>query len=133
MDNILIPVFAHVLWCASLYALLTVARAPGVWGIGWNASGNALFENVKQKVSANLSNQFEWPMFFHVLCVVLYTSGNLVNCTMLALAWVFVVGRVIHSLVQIFGTSVRLRGIVFTINFVAVLAMWLLFLADTVQ
>jgi len=41
-----------------------------------------------------------------------------------ALAWVFVAGRVAHSLGQILTTNVRLRGLVFTVNFVAVLRMW---------
>lgn len=47
------------------------------------------------------------------------------------LAWVFVAGRLIHAYVQVFTTNVRLRGIVFTINFVAVLGMWLWLLLAT--
>ncbi|WP_334050470.1 MAPEG family protein [Alteromonas gracilis] len=42
------------------------------------------------------------------------------------LAWTFVIGRVLHSIVQIFTDNIRLRGVVFTINFIAVLAMWTL-------
>jgi hypothetical protein len=42
----------------------------------------------------------------------------------LVLAWVFVAGRVLHSGVQVFTANVRLRGAVFTINFLAVLALW---------
>jgi hypothetical protein len=44
------------------------------------------------------------------------------------LAWVFVAGRFAHSGVQVFTTNVRLRGAVFTINFLAVLGMWFLLL-----
>ena len=33
-------------------------------------------------------------------------------------------GRVMHSGVQVLTANVRLRGVVFTINFLAVLAMW---------
>jgi hypothetical protein len=32
----------------------------------------------------------------------------------------------LHSIVQIFTDNIRLRGMVFTINFAAVLAMWAL-------
>jgi len=60
-----------------------------------------------------------------VVLIVLNTSGPLP----VALAWVFVIGRVLHSLVQIATANVRLRGLVFTINFVAVLAMWALVVA----
>ena len=133
MNNILIPVLAHIIWCALLYALLTLARAPVVWGIGADTNGQNPFEHIKQSVSANLSNQFEWPMFFHMLCIVLYTSSLEVSNTMFGLAWVFIAGRILHSIVQIFGKSIRLRGVVFSINFLAVLAMWFLFMMNTVQ
>jgi len=33
---------------------------------------------------------------------------------------------VLHSIVQIFTDNIRLRGMVFTINFIVVLAMWTL-------
>jgi hypothetical protein len=43
---------------------------------------------------------------------------------LLHLAWLFVIGRVVHSGVQILSANIRLRGLVFTINFLAVLLMW---------
>ena len=41
-----------------------------------------------------------------------------------AAAWIFLVGRVIHTAVQCTGDNVALRGQVFTINFLGVL--WLM-------
>ena len=41
-----------------------------------------------------------------------------------ALAWLFIAGRLLHSAVQILTTNVRLRGLVFTVNFLAVLGLW---------
>jgi hypothetical protein len=38
-------------------------------------------------------------------------------------AWVFVAGRVAHTLVQTLTDNVPLRGQVFTINFLAVIAL----------
>ena len=130
MASILTPVVAHIFWCALLYALLTVARAPAVWGVGRNTDGSNPFQNIQPKISANLSNQFEWPVFFHVLCVMLYVEQSAVTSTMMLMAWVFVIGRVLHSLVQICSSNVRIRGLVFTINFLAVIAMWVLFLFE---
>jgi len=43
-----------------------------------------------------------------------------------ALAWIFIAGRILHSAVQILTRNVRLRGVVFTINFLAVLGLWIL-------
>jgi hypothetical protein len=47
-----------------------------------------------------------------------------VDAAQIALAWVFIAGRVAHSGVQVFTANVRLRGLVFTVNYLAVLGMW---------
>ncbi len=113
---------AHVLLAALLYVLLTVARAPAVWGVGRRADGSNPLAGIEPRISANLSNQFEWPLFFHVACLVLLQFPPVRGT--LALAWLFVAGRVLHSAVQILVPNIRLRGLVFTINFVAVLGLW---------
>jgi len=113
-----------------LYALLTVARAPVVWGVGQNKDGSNPFSNIQPKISANLSNQFEWPIFFYIACVLLIAMDEPIDSVQIYLAWVFVIGRVLHSIVQIFTDNIRLRGMVFTINFVAVLTMWVLLVIE---
>lgn len=123
MSHVLIaPMIAHVALAALLYILLTVARAPAVWGIGRRADGSNPWADVEPRISANLSNQFEWPLFFHVACLILLQFQ--ISLAVVVLAWVFVVGRVLHSATQIFTRNVRLRGIVFTLNFLAVLGLW---------
>lgn len=109
---------------ALLYVLLTAVRAPSVWGLGRRTDGSNPWANVERRVSANLSNQFEWPLFFYAACL-LVLQLRAVDQIQVGLAWVFVAGRLVHGLVQVLTTNVRLRGIVFTINFVAVLGMWL--------
>ena len=130
MINLFLPMFAHVLLCTLLYALLTVARAPKVWGIGRNAACASSFDAIQTKISANLSNQFEWPLFFHIICVVLIVKGFELHPLYVVLAWVFIAGRIVHSIVQILTSNVKLRGIVFMLNFLAVLAMWSIFVAE---
>lgn len=124
MHALLIPMAAHVALAAFLYVLLTVARAPAIWGIGRRADGSNPWAKIEPRIGANLSNQFEWPLFFHVACLVLMQAGT--SRPALALAWLFVCGRILHSGVQILSGNVRLRGIVFTINFVAVLGLWVI-------
>jgi len=121
---LIVPMAAHVAWTAFLYVALTAARAPAVWGVGRRADGSNPWSKVEPRISANLSNQFEWPLFFHVACVLLIITHDIGRVPQV-LAWIFVVGRVVHSLVQILTANVRLRGLVFTINFVAVLALWM--------
>lgn len=122
---LILPMVAHVALAAFLYALLTVARAPAIWGIGRRADGSNPFAAYEPRISANLSNQFEWPLLFYVACVLLILQGT-ASVAATALAWLFVGGRVLHSAVQILTRNVRLRGIVFMLNFVSVLGLWTL-------
>lgn len=125
MDSnmLLYPMIFHVCWMALLYVLLTVLRAPAIWGLDTRTGAIGRWALLEPRVSANLSNQFEWPLLFYICCVLLMQQGPLDGVQWL-LAWLFVVGRVAHSLVQILTSNIRLRGLVFTINFLAVLLMW---------
>ena len=124
------PMAAHVALTALLYALLTVARAPSVWGLGRRPDGSNPWSGIEPRIGANLSNQFEWPLFFHVACLLLLEQHSFERLQLL-LAWVFVAGRVTHTYVQVFTEDIRLRGAVFTINFLAVVAMWLCLLVSS--
>ncbi|HZV39508.1 MAG TPA: MAPEG family protein [Pseudoxanthomonas sp.] len=117
-----VPMAAHVALAAFLYALLTVVRAPTIWGIGRRTDGSNPMAKLEPRISANLSNQFEWPMLFYTACLLLMQRET--SQLAIVLAWVFVGGRLLHSAVQILTTNIRLRGLVFTVNFVAVLGLW---------
>ena len=125
---LLLPMAAHVALAALLYVLLTVARAPKIWGIGQRADGSNPWAGIEPRISANLSNQFEWPLFFYAACLLLI-QRQADSDAAVVLAWVFIGGRLIHSGVQIFTSNIRLRGLVFTINFLAVLGLWVVVLA----
>ena len=123
--GLVVPMAAHVALAALLYAALTVARAPKIWGIGQRADGSNPFAAIEPRISANLSNQFEWPLLFYVACVLLVQRDAQGDAAIL-LAWLFVAGRLVHACVQVFTANVRLRGLVFMINFLAVLGLWVL-------
>jgi hypothetical protein len=121
----------HVALTALLYALLTVARAPSVWGLGERADGSNPWARIEPRLSANLSNQFEWPVLFYAACLLII-QYQLASAAATLLAWVFIGGRIAHSGVQILTKNVRLRGLVFTINFLAVIGLWALVLRAAV-
>lgn len=50
--------------------------------------------------SDNFKNQFEVPVLFYALCFFFIVSGE-VTAIVLALAWVFAIGRVIHAFIQL--------------------------------
>ncbi|MEM7254275.1 MAG: MAPEG family protein [Pseudomonadota bacterium] len=118
----------HVGWTAALFGLLTVTRAPDAWGIGRRADGTNPWAEVERRVSANLRNQFEWPLMFYVACGLFITGVTPITPLAIGIAWLFVAGRVLHSGVQILTRNVRLRGVVFSINFLAVIGLWVLIL-----
>ena len=119
---LILPMTAHVALAAFLYVLLTMVRAPSVWGNGRLPDGSNPWAGFERRISANLSNQFEWPVLFYVACLLLLQREP--SDIAITLAWTFVGGRVLHSLVQILTTNIRLRELVFTVNFLAVLGLW---------
>lgn len=122
--QLIFPMAAHLVFCVLLYAALTLARLPAVWGLGRDVDGNNPWATYEKRISANLSNQFEWPLFFHLAAVIFLTRTDVLAHYAVIAAWMFIVGRVLHSAVQIGTANVRLRGLVFMLNFVAVLVMW---------
>ena len=113
---------AHIGWVFLLYAWLTCARAAG----GQARRGRLFVVRAQPRGAAggrahprNLANQFELPVIFYALVVLLVALGKVTMFDVIA-AWVFVAGRVIHTLVQTLTDNVPLRGQVFMINFLAV-------------
>jgi hypothetical protein len=124
-SSLLWPMLAHVGLVVALYAWLTVARTAAV------ARGEvayAAFEFGREeppaiaRITRNLANQFELPVLFYAIVVLLIALGRVTAVDVIA-AWVFVFGRVVHTLVQTLSADVRLRGRVFMINFLAVLVL----------
>jgi hypothetical protein len=119
--SILWPMLAQIGWTFLLYVWLTIARAQAV------RRGEVVYGDFARheephhvaRITYNLANQFELPVIFYTL-VVLLIALNKVTMIDIAAAWVFVAGRVAHTLVQTLTDNVLLRGQVFLINFAAV-------------
>jgi len=126
-ELLIYPLMAHLGWIVFLYATLTVFRAPDVWKIGADVNGGNPWKELERKVCANLSNQFEWPVLFYAICVLFIAKTQFINPIILWAAWLFILGRIAHTGVQVLTANVRLRGLIFTINFIAVLVLWILF------
>lgn len=122
----LLPLFLHFGWVVGLYAALTVARLVVVKR-GQAAKNDFARADGDPPLSArlqrNLANQFEAPPFVWIAAFVLMLTANLTVWD-IAAAWVFLIGRIVHTLVQCTGDNVALRGQVFVINFLGLL--WLM-------
>ena len=123
---LLLPLFLHFGLVVFLYAaltwarLVTVRRGEARKGDFARADGDA---PLSARFQRNLANQFEAPVFAWIGAGVLILTAE-ANTLDVAAAWLFLVGRIAHSIVQCSGDDVALRGQVFTINFAAV--VWLM-------
>ena len=119
--SLLIPMLFQIGWTFLLYAWLTVARTRAIKSGEAAYSGFARGEEPHhiERITRNLANQFELPVIFYAVVVLLVATKNVTTIDLVA-AWVFVAGRLIHSLVQSLTDNVPLRGQVFLINFAAV-------------
>jgi hypothetical protein len=122
---ILWPMLAHIGWVSMLYVWLTIARQRAVRSGQIESSCFVLGRDEPlevARITRNLANQFELPLIFYALVVLLVALGQVTLFDVIA-AWVFVAGRVAHTLVQTLTDNVPLRGQVFMINFLAVVAL----------
>ena len=123
--SILWPMLAHIGWVFMLYTWLTFARLRAVrrGEIDYGAFVLGREEPIEiARITRNLANQFELPAIFYALVVLLVALGRVTTVDLVA-AWVFVAGRVIHTLVQTLTDNVPLRGQVFMINFLGVVVL----------
>ncbi|MGZ6000186.1 MAG: MAPEG family protein [Rhizomicrobium sp.] len=124
MTSILWPMLAHIGWVFLLYVWLTIARMLAVQSgrVEFSALAHGDEPHDIDRITRNLANQFELPVLFYALVVLLIVTGRVTMIDVIA-AWVFVAGRVIHTLVQTLTDNVPLRGQVFLINFAGVVVL----------
>jgi len=122
--SIVWPMLAQIGWTLLLYAWLTVARKRAVEG-GEVAYGDFARHDEPHhvaRITYNLANQFELPVVFYAVVVLLVATKQVTALDVFA-AWVFVAGRVIHTAVQTMTDNVPLRGQVFLINTAALVVL----------
>lgn len=83
--------------------------------------------NVPEEVcipNRHLMNLLEMPILFYALCLMLYATQN-ADGAAVALAWVYVALRAIHSLIHLSYNHVFHRFEVFAASNVVVALLWL--------
>jgi hypothetical protein len=119
------PMLAQIGLTFLLYVWLTIERTRAVRSGAVQYSCFVLGREEPlhiARITRNLANQFELPVIFYTLVVLLVALGQ-VTWIDITTAWVFVAGRIVHALVQTLTDNVSLRGQVFTINFLAVVVL----------
>ena len=121
VTSILWPMLAYIGWVFLLYVWLTIVRAQAVRSgeVEYASFAHRNEPHHIERITRNLANQFELPVIFYAVVVLLVATGRVTAVDTIA-AWVFVAGRVIHTLVETLTDNVPLRGQVFLINFAGV-------------
>jgi len=71
------------------------------------------------------SNLFEVPVLFYVACMALFVT-RVVDGVVISLAWVFVLARLVHSVLVLSTNLPRQRVIPYVLSSFSVWSLWLL-------
>ncbi|MDR9437813.1 MAG: MAPEG family protein [Thiohalophilus sp.] len=82
--------------------------------------------------SENLTNLFELPVLFYVVCLYLYVTGQ-VDPTYLVLGYAFFVFRLLHSVIHCTYNRVLHRFYAYSFASLALWAMIILAVIDTIR
>jgi hypothetical protein len=69
-------------------------------------------------------NLLEIPVLFYVGCLVLFVTGGASYAT-ITIAWIFVVMRIVHSLILLTYNRSAHRGLAFALSNIALVALWI--------
>jgi hypothetical protein len=123
------PVLALITWSLVIWAWMYATRIPAMQKARINPQdaarpgtlGDRLPRSVTN-VADNYNHLMEQPTLFYALCLALAAAG-LQDGVMVALAWGYVAGRVVHSLVQATINRVTLRFALFVVTSLILVAM----------
>lgn len=126
---VFLPVLISVMLTIVLYIALGAAKSRAqkqglVNEERRNLHDDAWPESV-QKINNNIRNQFEVPILFYVIILILW-SLRAVDLSTHVLAWGFVISRIIHAWIHTGSNYVPLRRRMFTIGSLLVLGLALL-------
>ncbi len=126
-DLILLPALAQILLVVVLYIHLAAAKSQAAQRGDVDESRRALYADAWPEpviqINNCIRNQFEVPVLFYVLVLVLWML-NAVNALTLSLAWLFVGTRLLHAKVHIGSNVVPLRRRLFSIGVLLLLSLW---------
>ncbi|MGI9238294.1 MAG: MAPEG family protein [Woeseiaceae bacterium] len=126
-DLILQPMIGMMLLTAVVWFYMYAKRIPAMKSAGvpvqTYTTPDKVIGVIPESVNYpayNLKNLFELPVLFYALCLALYVTGE-VDTIYVVAAWIFLVFRVLHSIVHCTSNIVMLR---FYLYAAGALALW---------
>lgn len=128
-SHIFWPVLAQVFLTLVMFIVLGVRKARAIKAGAVNrqeaALDNRVWPDDVVKVSNNIANQFEVPVLFYVLCLVIYSIDG-AGAVAVTLAWLFALSRYAHAYVHVGSNYVPVRLRIFLFGCLVLLAMLVL-------
>ena len=131
LATMMAPVLALILWTFVMWVWMYSTRIPAMRAAGIDASKikgketYGQFDKMPAKVgwvADNYNHLHDQPTVFYALCIYSHLVG-VMDPINVALAWGYVVLRIVHSLVQATTNFVPLRFAVFSIGTLALFAI----------
>ena len=133
---IFLPMLAHMFLTFLLFGLLNSVKNRSKKAGTVDLQRRALFADAWPadviKVNNCIKNQFELPMLFYGLSLILWAT-NFVNVITLSLAIIFVFTRYIHAYIHTGSNVVKRRALVYKIGAVALVLLFSAALWATVK
>lgn len=128
-EQLLGPVIALVAWSLVMWLWMYATRLPAIYAANLKPDRNApsgeqmslLPPKVRWKAD-NYNHLMEQPTIFYAIAIALALLGTGTQ-TSIALAWSYVVLRVIHSLVQALVNKIEVRFVVFVLSNIPLFAL----------
>lgn len=73
----------------------------------------------------SLSNQFELPVLFYVVCLALYVTNG-ASWIAVVVAWIFALSRLVHAAIHLGPNKVSMRMPAFVVGATAVAVLWII-------
>ena len=122
---IFIPVLVQIIITLAVFIALSIAKANALKHGEVDESRRALYDDAwpegVQKINNNIRNQFETPVLFYLLTIILWLL-DAANPLAQLLAWLYVLTRFLHTWIHTRSNYVPMRRRLF------MLSMFLLFL-----
>jgi hypothetical protein len=133
--DVLLPLFVEVILTFWLLFWAAALRTRAIASGSTKTRDIALREPnwpapVKQVANA-FHNQLELPMLFYVLTILAWDTHH-AGTVFVALAWLFVILRVIQAVIHVTDNHVRRRGLAFILGAIVLAIMWGNYMMDIV-
>jgi hypothetical protein len=133
LQVILLPLFVEVILTFVLWFCMVALRSRDFSSGAARPESIALREPNWPKrttqVANAFANQFELPVLFYVLTILVYVTHQ-ATVVFVALAWVFVIFRVLHAYVHVTSNIVRVRGPLYAVAGLALAINWAIYIIE---